>query len=589
MADKQSFAMESQPAGPNYVWLEKTRCAFTDFADQSDTSYLHGILAEGQARLKNIPVDDPLLGTYIQLTLAEAHFRLALESDESADIQKNILKGKRLCEKAGKESIAAGSGIAAQILPRAVTLLSSIYHALPEVSQPDTAKSLEKLATALDHSLLEQRVLRESALELRQGAHLFLSDLDTLNENDRHSLLVSAADQMLRAGERYLQAGDTRNVTAVKAELEAIQASLLDPQLPAPELALYEEPVQSDDLLPEISSLQPEDVETVSDREKSVSAEDGGFTPATRRKSALRWVFSIAGMLVSCLATLFSGFNLISGFIAGTTEISEVEAIQTQNAAALTQMAVSGGQASSSQEISPMETQLPVLTQLAATAQVNAAESPSGAPAAGAGLTGSQAVTDFSLFDDFSSPALGWPTLDDGRTVIRYEDGGYTIQVKEPDAFELSYWPVNFIPYEASFDVQGPQGDQDGTLGVFCHLQNRSNYYYVEMDLQTREYVIMQVREGELIPLTAKNESGNNWQRSNLFRIPATSVNHIGVSCYLDSISLYINDQLAETVSVPQPFDLPGLGAFVVYAHDFAGEEGYKVFFDNVEIYQPVQ
>jgi hypothetical protein len=40
---------------------------------------------------------------------------------------------------------------------------------------------------------------------------------------------------------------------------------------------------------------------------------------------------------------------------------------------------------------------------------------------------------------------------------------------------------------------------------------------------------------------------------------------------------------------VPQPFDDPGEAAFFVYAFDFAGPEGYKVFFDNVETWQPVQ
>jgi hypothetical protein len=44
-----------------------------------------------------------------------------------------------------------------------------------------------------------------------------------------------------------------------------------------------------------------------------------------------------------------------------------------------------------------------------------------------------------------------------------------------------------------------------------------------------------------------------------------------------------------DEVSVSKPFDQPGEAAFFVYIFDFAGENGYKVFFDNVEVWQPVQ
>ena len=101
--------------------------------------------------------------------------------------------------------------------------------------------------------------------------------------------------------------------------------------------------------------------------------------------------------------------------------------------------------------------------------------------------------------------------------------------------------------------------------------------------------MIGQLVDGEYIPLTDQNASGQYWHASSALKSPASTPNRIGVSCYLDSITLYINDEWVDEVNVSQPFDQPGETAFFVYTFDFAGENGYKVFFDNVEAWQPVQ
>jgi len=208
----------------------------------------------------------------------------------------------------------------------------------------------------------------------------------------------------------------------------------------------------------------------------------------------------------------------------------------------------------------------------------------------GTSLTGDQRLDDHSLYDDFSSDALGWPLFDDGKTILKYENQAYSIQITEPDYEDWAYLPVDFIPYEIWFDVQGLPGQQDGTFGVFCQYQNEDNFYYVEFDLEINSYVIGQILNDEHIPLTPQNANGQYWQdASGTLKSPPTSVNRIGVTCYLDSITLFINDQWVDEVGVGQPFDQPGEAAFFVYTFDFAGENGYKIFFDNVEVWQPVQ
>lgn len=204
-------------------------------------------------------------------------------------------------------------------------------------------------------------------------------------------------------------------------------------------------------------------------------------------------------------------------------------------------------------------------------------------------LTGDQRLDDHSLYDDFSSEALGWPVADDGMLILKYENQAYSFQITEPDYYDWAYIPADFIPYEIWFDVQGASGLQDGTFGVFCQFQDADNYYYVEFDLQDNSYLIGQFVNGEDIPLTEQNSAGQYWQSASALKSPPTAINRIGLSCYLDSITLFINDEWVDEISVGQPFDQPGEAAFFVYTFDFAGENGYKVFFDNVEVWQPVQ
>ena len=221
---------------------------------------------------------------------------------------------------------------------------------------------------------------------------------------------------------------------------------------------------------------------------------------------------------------------------------------------------------------------------------LSSAPTPASSPTdSGPKLTGDQILTEHSLYDDFSSDALGWPVYEDGKTIIKYEQGNYSIQIAELEYVDWAYFPVDFIPYEIWFDVQGLPGDQDGTFGVFCQYQDVDNYYYAEFDLEMKSYILAYYRDGEETALTKQNTVGQFWYETSALKSYPTDINRIGLTCYLDSMTLFINDQLVDQVNVPQPFDQPGEAAFFVYAFDFADENGYKVFFDNVETYQPVQ
>ena len=207
----------------------------------------------------------------------------------------------------------------------------------------------------------------------------------------------------------------------------------------------------------------------------------------------------------------------------------------------------------------------------------------------GNGLTGNQYKDEFSIFDDFSSKALGWPEYDDGITILQYENETYSLQITEPDYVDWAYAPVEFWPNQIQFDVWGLPGSQDGTFGVFCQFQDFDNYYFVEVDLETREFAMGQYLDGEFIPLTSSGEDEQYWLSADSLKSNPEDVNHIYLSCPQEFMVLSINDSLVYQATLSDPFPSPGEMAFFVYTYSFAGPDGYKVFFDNVGVQNMIQ
>jgi hypothetical protein len=201
-------------------------------------------------------------------------------------------------------------------------------------------------------------------------------------------------------------------------------------------------------------------------------------------------------------------------------------------------------------------------------------------------LTGSQMIYDNYFFDDFSSDALGWSIYDDGMTILKYENGQYSLQVTEPDYFDWAYAPIDFYASEINFNLQGLPGPQNGTFGVFCQFHDIKNYYYVEFDLELQEYLVGVIVDDNETLLTV-DPTNDNWASAQGMKSLPEQVNHIRLTCTQDYITLSINDEWNGDYQVTTPFDSPGDTAFFVYAFDFPDTAGYKVFIDDVEIFNP--
>ena len=199
-------------------------------------------------------------------------------------------------------------------------------------------------------------------------------------------------------------------------------------------------------------------------------------------------------------------------------------------------------------------------------------------------FTGKQYREEEAIFDDFSSTALGWPEYNDGITVLQYEDGAYSFQINEGDYYDWVYAPVDFWPNAIQFEVWGEPGPQEGTFGVMCQYQDENNYYYVEIDLGTREFVMAVNRNGEHTPLTIPDEYGQYWLSADPLKAYPEDINRIDLTCYQDFMVLLINTGLVYHANIPEPFTAPGEIAFFVYANPTVGVEGYRVFFDNVAV-----
>ena len=184
-------------------------------------------------KLEQLPPDNPLLAGSIRLTVAEAQLNLALGEDNQAQRLAGLAEGRRSCEHAAEQALAAGTGVACMLLPRAITLLTVLYKAAPEMHQAGLAESLQYLASRLDQKLLEQKFLRQQALRRLQTARLLLASGEGISPSEKRILYSQAASEMLDAGDLYLEAGDQAMLLQVQADLEALQKSLSDPAIPA--------------------------------------------------------------------------------------------------------------------------------------------------------------------------------------------------------------------------------------------------------------------------------------------------------------------------------------------------------------------
>jgi hypothetical protein len=212
-------------------------------------------------------------------------------------------------------------------------------------------------------------------------------------------------------------------------------------------------------------------------------------------------------------------------------------------------------------------------------------DSPANPPATDPGPLSEQYSTETSFFDDFSTDALDWAVVDDGITSLQYENQAYSFMLKEPSTVDGVWIPSLFSPTTVRFDVWGPPGEQDGSTGVECQIQDDDfqNYYYIEFDLYYNQVVIGGVYDGEYVDFVETTDDFGWLQLNNMTPNPEDP-DTIEINCELDTITVIVNGSTEQTVPVPEPFTTQGGMTLFLYTYE-TSMAGYKVFFDNVYAY----
>lgn len=180
--------------------------------------------------------------------------------------------------------------------------------------------------------------------------------------------------------------------------------------------------------------------------------------------------------------------------------------------------------------------------------------------------------------DDFSNPASGWSRQRDENFIADYENGSYTIYIRNHSQSTL--WGNLNRPIEGSVvvdvEVTKLEGGSKNDMGIICRFQDPQNYYYLSITANGA-FGISKVINGteSLIGMADMPEIDDVILREN-------NTNHLRAECTDRLLILSVNNVELERV---EDFDLTsgGVGLLVgTYTDPII-----HVKFDNFSISQP--
>lgn len=184
--------------------------------------------------------------------------------------------------------------------------------------------------------------------------------------------------------------------------------------------------------------------------------------------------------------------------------------------------------------------------------------------------------------DDFSTDKYGWSKEQDEVSAFAFEEGHYALHVLMANYSSWAYLPTDFNPSSIGFDAAVVQGYEQGAYGVMCHYQDEQNYYFVSIDPLNKEYSIGYVLNDEYFSLM-----NDMWMPAYFLNDSPYAVNNILIACDSDMITLFVNNELEAQASTET--QLGGEVAIFGETWEDTPESGFKVLFDNLNAYIPVQ
>ena len=151
-----------------------------------------------------------------------------------------------------------------------------------------------------------------------------------------------------------------------------------------------------------------------------------------------------------------------------------------------------------------------------------------------------------SLFqDDFDNSRSGWGA--DGRERFErgYAEGRYFFDVYEPHWFAWAHPGQQYDDVSVEVDVYLASGSPDSHFGVLCRHVDLGSFYYFAISADGSYAIFRREGGGDLEILTA---GGRGMVLSSAVRTGGET-NHIRAVCEGNELSLYVNDELVDTVT----------------------------------------
>lgn len=176
------------------------------------------------------------------------------------------------------------------------------------------------------------------------------------------------------------------------------------------------------------------------------------------------------------------------------------------------------------------------------------------------------------LEDDFAEQRPLWP-VDEGEVfAYGYDQGEYFIELYEPEWLAWVHPGRRVRDVQVETDAYLKSGSADNHFGLLCRYVDIDNFYYFAIS-SDGYYGIFRRVDGAAFELLSE---GGGMVPSAAIRI-GDQVNRVRVVCAGDEMSLYVNDELLETViDVAHPRGDVGLAA------GSGGGEGTRIHFDHV-------
>ncbi len=294
--------------------------------------------------------------------------------------------------------------------------------------------------------------------------------------------------------------------------------------------------------------------------------------PAPKRRNPL---LMIAGVLVGlCLC----GFVTIAGLTA-------------LMGGSIASLAMLAGTSTATATLTPVATNTPLPPTVTPTLPPGPAPTDASLPQTGetpevvpTPENGIAASSDNPFSDDFSTER-GWAFVGPDEHpdyAVSRQNQYYSMHVKVPSKRAWVFPPLTYTPTNIEFDATIPtnyayDGKNAGTFGAACFYTDNQNFHQIELDPNNKAVSIARYRNGERTPLTA-----DSWVTFSNFANGAGANNHVMVECRGNTLSVYVNNELALSVDDPTlaVTDSTRMGISVT-TYDAIDPGGYEMWFDN--------